>query len=95
MLGAEFHCEEAVDAEVCAVAADYLERAGCTAGEKGRVLRAPGESSVTRFAGRAELRDCAVLIAGAHSAVEHLREILGMTPPSRRLPAGLRLSEED
>jgi hypothetical protein len=47
-----------------------------------------------RFAGSPALREPAAAIMGAFSAVEHLKEVLGIAAP-RELPPELTLSTED
>jgi len=93
LLATEFRCGAEGDAEARAVAADYLKRAGCPVHERGATVHVPTASAVMRFAGSAELREPAAAIMGAFSAVEHLKEVLGIAVASE-LPAELRLSVE-
>jgi hypothetical protein len=44
-----------------------------------------------RFAGNAALREPAALVLGAYSAVEYLKEVLGIAPASE-VPTDLSLS---
>ena len=81
------------DADASAVAADYLERAGCSADEAGAELRVPDARAVLRFAGSSSLREPAAAIMGAFSAVEHIKEVLGLAV-ARELPSELTLSDE-
>ena len=93
LLHAGFHRGADTDADAYAVAAEYLERAGCTHDESGAAVRAANESAVTRFAGTPELREPAAAIMGAFSAVEHLKEVLGIGG-AREFPPELTLSTE-
>ncbi len=81
------------DAGAYAVAAEYLERAGCSEDDSGAELRVPDASAVMRFAGSPALREPAAAVMGAFSAVEHLKEVLGIAP-ARELPTELTLSTE-
>jgi len=81
------------DADATAVAAEYLERAGCSAAEAGVELRVPDASAVMRFAGSPALREPAAAIMGAFSAVEHLKEVLGLAAACELSPE-LTLSDE-
>ena len=82
------------DADAYAVAAEYLQRAGCSATQSGAVLRVPRTAGVMRFAGSPALAAPAAEIAGAFAAVEHIKEALGIAA-ARELPSELRLSDED
>ena len=53
----------------------------------------PNRSSVIRFAGSSALLEPAALILGAFSAVEHLKEVLGIAEADE-FPVELRLSDE-
>jgi len=81
------------DADATAVAAEYLERAGCSADGAGAELRVPDASDVMRFAGSPALREPAAAIMGAFSAVEHLKAVLGIAD-ARELSPELTLSTE-
>ena len=94
LLDAGFRQGSDSDADATAVAVEYLERAGCSADEAGAELRVPDTSAVLRFAGSPALREPAAAIVGAFSAVEHLKEILGVAA-ARELPIELTLSTED
>ncbi len=93
LLDARFCAGADSDADAYAVAADYLERAGCAADPRGDVLRVPSRSQVMRFAGSPALAEPAAMILGAFSAVEHLKEVLGISEAGE-LSTDLRLSEE-
>jgi hypothetical protein len=93
LLDARFRRGADGDEDAYAVAADYLRRAGCSADENGTALRLPSAEAVTRFAGSPELEESAAAIMGAFSAVEHMKEVLGIAA-SRELPVELRLSDE-
>ena len=93
LLDAGFRHGEAGDAEVAAVAAEYLERAGCAADQGGTLLCVPEATAVVRFAGSPALRGPAAAILGAFSAVEHLKEVLGIAAAGE-LPSELTLSDE-
>jgi len=93
LLDARFRREAGGDADAYAVAADYLERAGSAADPSGAVLRVPSTSALRRFAGAPALEESAAAILGAFSAVEHLKEVLGIAA-ARELPRELRLSDE-
>ena len=82
------------DVDATAVAAEYLERAGCSGDEAGAELRVPNASAVLRFAGSLALREPAAVIIGAFSAVEHLKKVLGIAA-ARELPPELTLSSKD
>jgi len=82
------------DGDACAVAADYLVRAGCPRDENGIEVRVPPASSVMRFAGSQALQEPAAAVMGAFAAVEHLKEVLGIAP-AQELPPELKLSAED
>jgi len=60
-------------------------------GEIGELV--PNESAVMRFAASPALRDPAAAIMGAFSAVEHLKEVLGIGA-AREFPSDLTLSTE-
>jgi len=77
-----------------AVAAEYLERAGSFVDEAGVEVRVPNAAAVLRFAGSPALRGPAAAIMGAFSAVEHLKEVLGIAA-ARELPSTLTLSDEE
>jgi len=79
------------DADAFAVAADYLERAGCARDPDGVEVRIPRASEVMRFAGNAGLREPAALVLGAFAAVEYLKEALGIAAASE-VPTDLSLS---
>jgi len=93
LLEAGFHRGADGDADATAVAAEYLERAGCCADRTGAELRVPDASAVMRFAGSPALREPAAVIIGAFSAVEHLKEVLGIAA-ARELSPELMLSDE-
>lgn len=95
LLASRFRREEVsdADADAFAVAADYLARAGCVFDADGTAVQVPGEAEILRFAGRARLRDPAAAIIGAFSAVEHLKETLGLAK-ARAFPPDLTLSEK-
>ena len=93
LLGAGFHRGADGDADAYAVAAEYLERAGCSHDESGAAVHAPNESAVMRFAGSPALRESAAAIMGAFSAVEHLKQVLSVGR-AREFPAELTLSTE-
>ncbi|MGB3050741.1 MAG: hypothetical protein WBB42_07060 [Polyangiales bacterium] len=93
LLDARFRRGAGGDADAYAVAADYLERAGCSTDPSGAVLRLPSTSALMRFAGSPALAEPAAAILGAFSAVEHLKEVLGIAA-ARDLPGELRLSGE-
>jgi len=93
LLDARFCRGVGVDADAYAVAADYLERAGCAMDPSGSALRVPSTSALMRFAGSPALAESAATILGAFSAVEHLKEVLGIAV-ARELPSELRLSDE-
>jgi len=93
LLEAGFHRDADGDADAYAVAAEYLERAGCSHEESGAAVHVPNESAVMRFAASPTLRDPAAAIMGAFSAVEHLKEVLGIGP-AREFPPDLTLSTE-
>ncbi|MGB8223484.1 MAG: hypothetical protein WCF10_12945 [Polyangiales bacterium] len=93
LLAARF-CEGAdADAGAFAVAAEYLERAGCSRDDAGAEARVPGSGDVMRFAGSPALREPAALVMGAFAAVEHIKEVLGVGV-ARELPPDLVLSAE-
>ncbi|NIP88439.1 MAG: hypothetical protein GWO21_05490 [Gammaproteobacteria bacterium] len=75
------------------MAAEYLERAGCIPDASGSELPIPDESVVMRFAGSPALREPAAAIVGAFSAVEHLKEVLGIAA-ALELPSELTLDAE-
>lgn len=79
------------DADAFAVAADYLERAGCFGDSEGIEVCIPRTNEVMRFAGNAALMEPAALVLGAYSAVEYLKEVLGIAPASE-VPTDLSLS---
>jgi len=81
------------DSDAYAVAADYLERAGCVPDPDGAEVPVPSATEVERFAASEALRMPAAMIAGAFAAVEHLKETLGIAD-ARELPPDLRLSTE-
>ena len=82
------------DGDAYAVAADYLERAGCPRDENGVEVRVPPASSVMRFASAPGLQEPAVAVMGAFAAVEHLKEVLGIAT-AREFPSELKLGNED
>jgi len=79
------------DEDAFAVAADYLERAGCPRSPEGTEVRVPRASEVMRFAGNAALRESAALVLGAYAAVEYLKEVLGIAD-TNQVPTDLSLS---
>lgn len=81
------------DAGAYAVAAEYLERAGCSAQEHGVELHVPTQDAVMWFAGSSALRESAAAIMGALAAVEHIKEVLGIRA-TRDLSPDLILSAE-
>ena len=93
LLDSRFGSGAGGDADAYAVAADYLERAGCEADLRAPALRVPNRSSLIRFAGSSALLEPAALILGAFSAVEHLKEVLGIAEAGE-FPVELRLSDE-
>ncbi|MBW1761030.1 MAG: hypothetical protein JRE45_06975 [Deltaproteobacteria bacterium] len=93
LLEAGFRLGADGDADATAAAVEYLERAGCVADETGALLRVPNPSAVMRFAGSPALREPAAAIMGAFSAVEHLKEVLGIAA-ARELSSELTLSDE-
>jgi hypothetical protein len=93
LLAARFRQGADADSGAYAVAADYLERAGCSRDDTGAELRVPRSSDVMRFAGSMALREPAAAIMGAFAAVEHIKEVLGIAP-ARELPPDLALSAE-
>ena len=93
LLDARFRHEAGGDADAYAVAAEYLERAGCATDPSGAVLRVPSTTALMRFAGSPALAEPAAAILGAFSAVEHLKKVLGIAA-GRELPSELRLSDE-
>jgi hypothetical protein len=93
LLEARFHPAEGADADAFAAAADYLERAGCAVAEDGAPVVVPDEQAVLELAGNPSLRAPAAALIGAFSAVEHLKEALGMGE-AQRFPSGLRLVPE-
>jgi len=82
------------DARAYAVAAEYLERAGCSYDPHGQEVRVADCSAVVRLAGSSELHEPAAWVAGAFAAVEHIKEALGIGV-ARELPSDLRLGDED
>jgi len=93
LLGAGFRRGAGCDADAHDVAAEYLERAGCSANESAADLLLPSAGAVMRFAGSPALAEPASAIMGAFSAVEHLKEVLGIAA-ARDFPTELRLSNE-
>jgi hypothetical protein len=93
LLDSRFRRAAGGDADAYAVAADYLERAGCATDPSGAVLRVPSTSALLRFAGSPALAEPAAAILGAFSAVEHLKKVLGIAA-ARELPRELSLSDE-
>jgi hypothetical protein len=93
LLEARFRRAADGDAEAYAVAAEYLRRAGCVEDESGSEVRVPDTDAVIRFAGSPALREPAAMVLGAFSAVEHLKEVLGISA-ARELPPELTLSTE-
>jgi hypothetical protein len=81
------------DGDAYAVAANYLERAGCPRDDRGTDVVVPTTSSVIRFAGSPALREPAAAVMGAFAAVEHLKGVLGIAA-ARELPPELRLGPE-
>ncbi len=94
LLAARFRCSADGDPYAYAVAAEYLERAGCSADEDGAVLPVPTPAEVMRFAGSPALARPAAAIMGAFTAVEYLKEVVGLAAASE-LSGELRLSSED
>ena len=82
LLDASFRREPSGDADACAVAAEYLRRAGCpeTKGD-GAPMHAPPTEAVVRFAGKGFLRAPAAAVLGAFAAVEHLKAVLEVGEP--------------
>jgi len=79
------------DADACAVAAEYLRRAGCPESEDDPTpMRVPTTEAVMHFAGKASLRAPAAAVIGAFAAVEHLKQALGVGEP-RDFPPDLTL----
>jgi len=93
LLGAGFRNGADGDADAYAVAAEYLQRAGCSEEQSGAVLRGPSPAAVMRFAGSQALAEPAAAIMGAFSAVEHLKAVLGIAD-ARELSLELTLSTE-
>lgn len=81
------------DPDAHGVAAEYLERAGCSFDPGGQEVRVADSHAVARLAGTPELHEPAAWVAGAFAAVEHLKEALGIAA-ARELPSGLRLGDE-
>lgn len=75
------------------MAAEYLERAGCSRDEAGAQVRIAQSGAVARFAGTPALREPAAVVVGAFAAVEHLKEVLGISA-AQEFPADLALSSE-
>jgi hypothetical protein len=94
LLEAEFAAGAGSDSRAFAVAADYLRRAGCAEAELGRVVRAPDEAAVMRFAGAPSLAEPAAAIMGAFCAVEHLKVTLGIGN-AQPFPTDVQLSSEE
>ncbi len=82
------------DDEAYAVAAEYLERAGCRADGHGEELQVLDAGSLSSFAGTPALRAPAATVAGAFAAVEHIKRVLGVGSAAR-FPPGVTLSGED
>lgn len=93
LLAARFFRDERSDSEASAVAADYLERAGCTVGIDGDALDVPDDSAVLRFAGKASLAGPAAAIIGAFCAVEAMKRTLGCGE-NHPFPSELSLSTD-
>ena len=93
LLEARFRRPQGCDPDAFAVAADYLERAGCSLTEDGVHLAVADETSVLRFAGAPSLRAPAAAVMGAFAAVEHIKDTLGIAE-ARSFPAGLQLRSE-
>jgi hypothetical protein len=93
LLDARFRHEAGGDADAYAVASDYLQRAGCAMDPTGAVLRVPNTIALMRFAGSPALAEPAAAVLGAFSAVEHLKEVLGIGA-AHEFPAELRLRDE-
>lgn len=88
---AGFRRGAACDPAAYAVAAEYLLRAGCPESESdGTPLQRSTADDVMHFAGSPSLRAPAAAVLGAFSAVEHLKEALGVGEP-RNLPPDLTL----
>lgn len=93
LLDANFTAGLASDASAFAAAADYLRRAGCPESERGRAVQVPDATEVARFAGAPFLNEPAAAVMGAFSAVEHLKEALGIGD-AQGFPSDVRLSTE-
>lgn len=93
LLDRRFRRAEGSDVEAFGVAAEYLERAGCVCADDGVPVRVPDASRVEELAGDSALRGPAAAVMGAYSAVEHLKETLGIGE-AQDFPAGLRLAGE-
>jgi hypothetical protein len=93
LMKAGFRLGPGRDADAYAVAAEYLERAGCLRKDDGQEVRIADRAAVLRFAGSPALRETAAAVAGAFAAVEHLKEVLGIAA-ARDLPPDLTLRTE-
>jgi hypothetical protein len=87
-----FRRDDVCDPDAFAVASEYLVRAGCMADANGKPVHVPGEAEIRRFAGTEALLEPAAAILGAFSAVEYIKETLGLGP-ARTLPSDLTLSD--
>jgi molybdopterin/thiamine biosynthesis adenylyltransferase len=94
LLAARFRPAAGADEDAYALAAEYLERAGCRPDARGDAVPVPDEEAVSRFAGSAELRAPAAAIMGAFAAVEQIKSLLGIGA-QRSFPSNARLSSED
>ena len=94
LLEAGFRRREGGDADATVAAAEYLERAGCPVNDSANEVRVPDAGAVRRFAGSATLLAPAATIMGAFSAVEHLKQVLGIAA-AREFSPELTLSTED
>jgi len=94
LLAARYRQGADADEDAYAVAAEYLERAGCFRDETGAQVRIAQSCAVSRFAGVPALREPAAVVMGAFAAVEHLKEVLGISA-AQEFPAALALSSDD
>jgi len=93
LLDARFRRGDGSDANAFAVAADYLERAGCTLGTEGEPVSIPDADAVRRFAGADAFVAPAAAIVGAFAAVEQIKATLGCGE-AQEFPSDLRLTGE-
>ena len=94
LLGVRFRPGAGADEDAYAVAAEYLERAGCREDAQGDAVPVPDADAVAQFAGSAELRAPAAAIVGAFAAAEQIKRVLGVGTV-RGFPSDARLSGED